>query len=104
MVILINKGSASASEIVAGAIQDSKRGIAIGEPSFGKGLVQQIYPLSDNSAITISTSEYYTPNGRVINDIGIEPDITIISQEDSEEDIQLNAALHYLLEDLITVE
>ncbi len=104
MVILINKGSASASEIVAGAIQDSKRGIAIGETSFGKGLVQQIYPLSDNSAVTISTSEYYTPNGRVINDIGIEPDIIIISQEDSEEDVQLNAALHYLLEDLINVE
>ena len=104
LVILINKGSASASEIVAGAIQDSQRGIAIGETSFGKGLVQQIYPLSDNSAVTISTSEYYTPKGRVINDIGIEPDITIVSEEDSEEDVQLNAALNYLMEALITVE
>ncbi len=104
LVILINKGSASASEIVAGAIQDSQRGITIGEQSFGKGLVQQIYPLSDNSAVTISTSEYYTPKGRVINNIGIEPDINVTSQEDSEEDEQLNVAINYLLKDLITVE
>jgi carboxyl-terminal processing protease len=104
LVVLINKGSASASEIVAGAIQDSERGIVIGEPSFGKGLVQQIYPLSDNSAVTISTSEYYTPKGRIINNIGIEPDIIITYQEDSEEDIQLNAAIDYLLKDKIIVQ
>lgn len=104
LIILINKGSASASEIVAGAIQDNERGIAIGEQSFGKGLVQQIYPLSDDSAVIISTSEYYTPNSRIINNIGIEPEITIINQGDSEEDDQLNAALDYILKDLVKVE
>ena len=97
LVVLINKGSASASEIVAGAIQDSGNGIILGEPSFGKGLVQQVYPLSDNSAIILSTSEYYTPKGRVINNIGIEPDILVANEVDFEEDRQLEAAINHLL-------
>lgn len=105
LVVLVNKGSASASEIVAGAIQDSDRGIILGENTFGKGLVQQVYPLSDNSALTISTSEYYTPEGRVINNIGIEPDITITVEDDiteeNEEDIQLDAAIDLLLQESI---
>lgn len=100
LAVLINKGSASASEIVAGAIQDNRRGIVFGEKSFGKGLVQQIYPLSDNSAVTISTSEYYTPEGRVINNIGIEPDVTILNPDDSEEDLQLEAAIKFLLKNV----
>lgn len=99
LVVLINKGSASASEIVAGAIQDSSKGVIVGETSFGKGLVQQIYPLSDNSAAIISTSEYYTPKGRVINNIGIEPDVSISEEADSEEDVQLEAALNFLLKE-----
>ena len=79
----------------AGAIQDHNRGMAIGEKSFGKGLVQQIFPLSDNSAVIISTSEYYTPNGRIINNIGIEPEKVIENDEESNDDEQLNACLLY---------
>jgi len=104
LVLLINKGSASASEIVAGAIQDYGRGIIMGEQSFGKGLVQQVYPLSDGSAITISTSEYYTPKGRIINNIGIKPDIIIPIEEEQEEDIQLKAAIDILLEERIKAQ
>ncbi|MBP8718322.1 MAG: S41 family peptidase [Candidatus Atribacteria bacterium] len=103
LVVLINKGSASASEIVAGAIQDYDRGIIMGEQSFGKGLVQQVYPLSNGSALTISTSEYYTPKGRIINNIGIKPDIIIPIEEELEEDIQLEAAIDLLLEERINV-
>ena len=99
LVVLVNIGSASASEIVAGAIQDNNRGIILGESTFGKGLVQQVYSLSDDSAVTVSTSEYYTPKGRVINHIGIEPDIIIpIGEEIEEEDIQLDAAIDLLLQ------
>ncbi|MFW6149715.1 MAG: S41 family peptidase [Atribacterota bacterium] len=97
LVLLVNIGSASASEIVAGAIQDMNRGTILGETTFGKGLVQQVYSLSDNSAVTVSTSEYYTPNGRVINNVGIEPDIIIPIDKEVEEDIQLEAAVDLLL-------
>lgn len=104
LVVLVNKGSASASEIVAGAIQDSDRGIILGEKTFGKGLVQQVYSLSDESAITISTSEYYTPKGRVINNVGLEPDIVVTIDEDEaeqepEKDLQLEKAIKLLLEE-----
>jgi carboxyl-terminal processing protease len=104
LVLLINKGSASASEIVAGAIQDYGRGIIVGEQSFGKGLVQQVYPLSNGSALTISTSEYYTPKGRIINNIGIKPDIIIPIEEEREDDIQLEAAIDILLEERIKAQ
>jgi carboxyl-terminal processing protease len=76
----------------------------MGEQSFGKGLVQQVYPLSDGSAITISTSEYYTPKGRIINNIGIKPDIIIPIEEELEEDIQLKAAIDILLEERIKAQ
>jgi len=104
MVVLVNKGSASASEIVAGAIQDADRWLILGEKTFGKGLVQQVYSLSDESAITISTSEYYTPDGRIINNIGLEPDIVVTIdeeavEEESEKDIQLEEAINLLLEE-----
>ncbi len=100
LVVLVNKGSASASEIVAGAIQDNNRGIILGEATFGKGLVQQVYSLSDDSAVTVSTSEYYTPEGRIINNIGLDPDIVIPIEEETEDDIQLNAAIELLQERL----
>ena len=77
IAILINGGSASASEIVAGALQDHKRAVLIGEKTFGKGSVQSILPLEDGSAIKLTTAKYYTPSERVIHDNGIEPDIEI---------------------------
>jgi carboxyl-terminal processing protease len=75
MVVLINGGSASASEIVAGALQDHKRAVIMGTKSFGKGSVQTIVPISNGAALKITTARYYTPNGRSIQAAGIEPDI-----------------------------
>ncbi len=75
MVILVNGGSASASEIVAGAMQDHKRAIVLGTKTFGKGSVQTILPLDDRSALRLTTARYFTPNGRSIQATGIEPDI-----------------------------
>jgi len=77
IVVLINAGSASASEIVAGALQDHKRAIIMGEKSFGKGSVQTILPTSGNAAVKLTTARYYTPSGRSIQAEGIEPDIVL---------------------------
>jgi carboxyl-terminal processing protease len=77
IAVLVNEGSASASEIVAGALQDHKRAIILGVRTFGKGSVQTIIPLEDGSAVRLTTARYYTPNGRSIQAKGIEPDIEI---------------------------
>jgi len=77
MAVLINEGSASGSEIVAGAMKDYKRAIIIGMKSFGKGSVQTIIPLSDGSALRLTTSKYFTPSNKLIHGIGIVPDITV---------------------------
>ena len=101
LIVLINNGSASASEIVAGAIQDQKRGILLGETTFGKGSVQSIIPLANRGAIRLTVSKYYLPSGKSISEIGVIPDIKI--EEESEEflintptDNQLNYAIKLL--------
>ncbi|MBN2482627.1 MAG: S41 family peptidase [Candidatus Omnitrophica bacterium] len=80
MVVLINKGSASGSEIVAAALKDNKRAVLVGEKSFGKASVQSVVPLSDGSALRFTTAKYYTPSGESIHEKGVEPDIIVESK------------------------
>jgi carboxyl-terminal processing protease len=87
LIVLINYGSASAAEIVAGALKDHKRAILIGEKSFGKGSVQSIIPLKNKGAIRLTISKYYLPSGKSISEVGITPDIEIA---ESSEDFRMN--------------
>ena len=101
IVVLINYGSASAAEIVAGALQDHKRAILIGENSYGKGLVQSIIPLKNNGAIRLTVSKYYLPSGKSISEVGVSPDIEIAESSDefrinTETDNQLDFAVKLL--------
>jgi carboxyl-terminal processing protease len=101
LVVLINYGTASASEIVAGALQDHKRAILIGKNSYGKGSVQSMIPLENNGAIRLTISKYYLPSGKSISDIGITPDIEIAESSDefrinTETDNQLNFVVKLL--------
>ena len=101
LIILINYGSASASEIVAGALKDHKRAIIIGENSYGKGSVQSIIPLKNRGAIRLTIAKYYLPSGKSISKIGVTPDIEIAENSDrfkinTETDNQLNFALKLL--------
>ena len=82
LVVLINYGSASASEIVAGALQDHKRAILVGENTYGKGSVQSIIPLNNNGAIRLTVSKYYLPSGKSISEVGVKPDIEIAESSD----------------------
>ncbi len=101
LVILVNEGSASASEILAGAIRDHNRGVLIGTTTFGKGVVQRIIPFDDGSGIKLTISEYFTPNGINIHGIGIEPDIVVelpddvdaIGVDNIDGDLQLQKAI-----------
>lgn len=77
MAVLINQDSASASEIFAGAIKDYERGTLIGTKTFGKGIVQTLFPLSDGDAIKLTTAKYFTPKGNYIHGVGIEPDVEL---------------------------
>lgn len=107
MVVLVNNGSASASEIVAGALQDHNRALVVGTPTFGKGLVQTVMPLSKGRAIKLTTSRYYTPSGDSIHEVGIAPDVivedtpgypdlTLAGILDREADAQLAEAIQHL--------
>lgn len=99
LVVLVNSGSASASEIVAGAIQDRGRAVLVGETTFGKGSVQQVHPLSDGSELRVTIARWYTPNNNSIDGEGIAPDIEVETPEDlgGPEDGQLMRAIEYLL-------
>ena len=101
LIVLINNGSASAAEIVAGALQDQKRAVLLGETTFGKGSVQSIIPLNNRGAIRLTVSKYYLPSGKSISEIGVIPDIKV--EEEGEEfsintptDNQLNYAIELL--------
>ena len=102
LIVLINNGSASASEIVAGALQDQKRAILLGETTYGKGSVQSIIPLKNRGAIRLTVSKYYLPSGKSISEVGVVPDIKV--EEEGEEfsintttDNQLNYAIDLLI-------
>lgn len=92
VAVLINKNSASASEILSGAIQDTKSGVIIGETSYGKGSVQTILPMMDDDAVKLTIAKYYTPSGRSIDGVGITPDIEVKLDEGSTVDTQLDKA------------
>ena len=101
LIILINNGSASASEIVAGALKDHKRAIILGSPTFGKGSVQSIIPLNNGGGIRITISKYYLPSGKSISEVGVKPDIFVNDETDDFKidtitDSQLNYALKLL--------
>ena len=98
LIVMINYGSASASEIVAGALKDHKRAILLGENSFGKGSVQSIIPLKNRGAIRLTVAKYYLPSGKSISEVGVSPDIEVSEESDdfqikTETDNQLNYAL-----------
>ena len=95
-MVLINGNSASASEILAGALKDNRRATLVGETSFGKGLVQTVFPLPDGGAVKLTTQKYYTPAGNDINKKGIEPDIEIADDLLASEDLQLQKAIDVL--------
>jgi carboxyl-terminal processing protease len=97
LVVLVNSGSASAAEIVAGAIQDRGRGKLIGVTTFGKGSVQQVNPLSDGSQLRVTIAHWFTPNNREIHGKGLEPDITVEAGSDPSKDPQLDRAVEFLL-------
>lgn len=101
LIVMINNGSASASEIVAGALKDHKRAIILGEKTYGKGSVQSIIPLSDGGGMRLTVSKYYLPSGESISEIGVEPDIFVEEngsdfQINTKSDNQLNYALSLL--------
>ena len=101
LIVLINYGSASASEIVAGALKDHKRAILLGENSFGKGSVQSIIPLKNDGAIRLTVAKYYLPSGKSISDVGVSPDINISEETEdfkikTDTDNQLSYAIKLL--------
>ncbi len=97
IAVIVNGGSASASEVVAGALQDSKRATIVGTNTFGKGSVQTLRELHDGSALKITTAMFYSPNGKSINEVGVAPNVVI--ERDEERDLQLQTAIEVLIGD-----
>ena len=89
LVVLVNEGSASASEILSGALQDNKRALLVGQKTFGKGLVQSVRPLSDGSGMTVTIAKYLTPSNRDIHKHGIAPDVSVKLTEDDAKRLKL---------------
>ncbi|WP_262370162.1 S41 family peptidase [Dictyoglomus thermophilum] len=103
LVVLVNRYSASASEILSGALKDYGKGILVGEKTFGKGVVQTIFTLSDGSALKITTEKYLLPSGRDINKEGVQPDVVVEMAPENvgkDNDIQLNKAIEVLLKQI----
>ena len=106
MVVLVNEQSASASEVLTGALRDNDTAIVVGTKTFGKGIAQGIFPIPDGSAVKLTTAYYYVPSGECIHKIGIEPDVAVELDEElksmveipKEEDNQLQVAIDVLLE------
>ena len=96
LAVLVNEESASASEIFAGAVKDYEIGTIVGTTTYGKGVVQNTFRLSDGSVIRLTIAHYYTPEGNDINGVGITPDVEVEQSEDSETDVQLEKALEVL--------
>lgn len=96
LVVLVNEKSASAAEIFAGAVQDYKIGIIMGETTFGKGIVQDTFRLSDGSYLKLTVSKYFTPKGNDIHQVGITPDVKVTLSENDEKDKQLDKAISWL--------
>ena len=95
LVVLVNHATASAAELVAGAIQDHERGILIGQKTYGKGTIQQIFALSDSSSVHITSAEWFTPNRNAIDGVGLDPDIVMIPDENGW-DVEIGAGIRYL--------
>lgn len=89
MVVLVDKGSASASEILSGALQDNKRATLVGTQTFGKGLVQSVRPLEDGSGLAVTIAKYHTPSGKDINKHGIDPDVKVELTDAQRQDLWL---------------
>lgn len=96
LVVLVNNNSASASEILAGALQDNKRAVLVGEQTYGKGVVQTVYPLRNGGALKLTTQKYFTPAGTDINEIGIHPDYVVVNKDGENKDLQLQRAIEVL--------
>ncbi len=101
MVVLVNQWTASAAELVAGALVDRERAVLIGQKTYGKGTIQQIFELSDKSSIHVTSAEWFTPGRRALDGVGLEPTITV-TPDDSGRDLDLSEAIRYLQDELNT--
>ncbi len=100
MVVLVNENTASAAEVLTGAIKDHRKGTIMGVQTFGKGIVQTIFYLNDGTGIKMTTADYYTPSGNNIHKVGIAPDIVVEADRDTEEDEQLDAAIEQIKKEM----